>query len=166
MKFWKAGLVFLIAFLIQPSLLNMINIGGYTPNLLLCLTVIFTFVYGEEYYGPVMGAVFGLAYDLCFGDVIGPTPIALLITAVIVMQLRKFANVENVVSMMAVSLLSFVSYYLLNWILFKLAGSPLGIFYAFSYSLWVMLYSLAVITIVYVIMMRKGRKLHGRNRYY
>ena len=39
MRYWKAGLIFLIAFLIQPSLLNMINIGGYTPNLLLCLVV-------------------------------------------------------------------------------------------------------------------------------
>ena len=47
MRYWKAGLIFLIAFLIQPSLLNMINIGGYTPNLLLCLVVIFSFIYEE-----------------------------------------------------------------------------------------------------------------------
>ena len=48
MKYWKAGIIFLIAFLIQPSLLNMINIAGYTPNLLLCLVVIFSFIYEDE----------------------------------------------------------------------------------------------------------------------
>ena len=60
MRYWKAGIIFLIAFFIQPSLLNMINIGGYTPNLLLCLTVIFSFLYEKEYYGPLLGAVSGL----------------------------------------------------------------------------------------------------------
>ena len=49
MRYWKAGVIFLIAFLIQPSFLNLINIAGYTPNLLLCLRVIFTFLYDGEY---------------------------------------------------------------------------------------------------------------------
>lgn len=45
MRYWKAGIFFLIAFFTQNSLLNMVNIGGYTPNLLLCLVVIlFVFV--------------------------------------------------------------------------------------------------------------------------
>ena len=57
MRYWKAGVIFLIAFLIQPSFLNLINIAGYTPNLLLCLTVIFTFLYDGEYYGPVLSLI-------------------------------------------------------------------------------------------------------------
>ena len=64
MRYWKAGIIFIIAFLIQPSLLNMISIGGYTPNLLLCLVVIFSFIYEEEMYGIVYGAVFGVLYDI------------------------------------------------------------------------------------------------------
>ena len=72
----------MIAFLIQPSLLNMINIGGYTPNLLLCLVVIFSFIYEEEMYGVVFGSLFGVLYDVCYSDVIGPAPIAFLVVAV------------------------------------------------------------------------------------
>ena len=77
MKYWKAGIFFLIAFFTQNSLLNMVNIGGYTPNLLLCLVVIFSFLYEKDMYGLVYGAVFGLIYDACYSYVIGPTPIAL-----------------------------------------------------------------------------------------
>lgn len=50
MRYWKAGIFFLIAFFTQNSLLNMVNIGGYTPNLLLCLVVIFSFLYEKDMY--------------------------------------------------------------------------------------------------------------------
>ncbi len=165
MRYWKAGIIFLIAFFIQPSLLNMINIGGYTPNLLLCLTVIFSFLYEKEYYGPLLGAVSGLLYDICYSYVIGPTAIALLLTAVIVMALRQYANVENIISMWVVSVLSFLSYYLINWILYKITGSPEGIIYALSHSVWTIVYSMAVITAMYILMIRKVDRYH-KDRYY
>ena len=66
MKYWKAGIFFLIAFFIQTSLLNLISVGSYTPNLLLCLVVIFSFLYEKDMYGLVYGAVFGLIYDACY----------------------------------------------------------------------------------------------------
>ena len=165
MRYWKAGIIFLIAFFIQPSLLKMINIGGYTPNLLLCLTVIFSFLYEKEYYGPLLGAVSGLLYDICYSYVIGPTAIALLLTAVIVMALRQYANVENIISMWVVSVLSFLSYYLINWILYKITGSPEGILYALSHSVWTIVYSMAVITAMYILMIRKVDRYH-KDRYY
>ncbi len=165
MRYWKAGIIFLITFFIQPSLLNMINIGGYTPNLLLCLTVIFSFLYEKEYYGPLLGAVSGLLYDICYSYVIGPTAIALLLTAVIVMALRQYANVENIISMWVVSVLSFLSYYLINWILYKITGSPEGILYALSHSVWTIVYSMAVITAMYILMIRKVDRYH-KDRYY
>ena len=89
MKYWKAGIFFLIAFFIQTSLLNLISVGSYTPNLLLCLVVIFSFLYEKDMYGLVYGAVFGLIYDACYSYVIGPTPIALLLPAVLVLVLRE-----------------------------------------------------------------------------
>ena len=143
----------------------MINIGGYTPNLLLCLTVIFSFLYEKEYYGPLLGAVSGLLYDICYSYVIGPTAIALLLTAVIVMALRQYANVENIISMWVVSVLSFLSYYLINWILYKITGSPEGILYALSHSVWTIVYSMAVITAMYILMIRKVDRYH-KDRYY
>ena len=154
MRYWKAGVIFLIAFLIQPSFLNLINIAGYTPNLLLCLTVIFTFLYDGEYYGPLFGTVF-----------IGPTAIALLIVSALVLLLRSFANVENIISMWVVSVLAFLSYYLINWGLFKIAGSPAGLLYVLSYSIWVICYSMVVITVMYLFMIKKTERYH-KDRYF
>ena len=57
MKSWKAGIFFLIAFFIQCSFLNVISIAGYTPNLLLCLVIVFSFLYEEQIYGLLYGVL-------------------------------------------------------------------------------------------------------------
>lgn len=165
MRYWKAGLIFLIAFLIQPSLLNMINIGGYTPNLLLCLVVIFSFIYEEEMYGIVFGSFFGVLYDVCYSDVIGPAPIAFLVVAVGIMMAREYVNIENIFNMWIVSILSFCTYYLINWGLHRLAGNPIGIMYVFGKVPWIILYSMVVITIIYLILIKKAVR-YRRDRYF
>ena len=155
----------MIAFLIQPSLLNMINIGGYTPNLLLCLVVIFSFIYEEEMYGVVFGSLFGVLYDVCYSDVIGPAPIAFLVVAVGIMMAREYVNIENIFNMWIVSILSFCTYYLINWGLHRLAGNPIGIMYVFGKVPWIILYSMAVITMIYLILIRKAVR-YRRDRYF
>ena len=165
MKYWKAGIIFLIAFLIQPSLLNMINIAGYTPNLLLCLVVIFSFIYEDEMYGVVYGAAFGVLYDVCYSQVIGPTPIALTVVAICIILAREYANIENIINMWIVSIISFIAYYLMNWGLHRIAGNPIGIVYVFGKVPWIILYYMVVITIIYLILIRKVVK-HHRDRYF
>ena len=165
MRYWKAGLIFLIAFLIQPSLLNMINIGGYTPNLLLCLVVIFSFIYEEEMYGIVFGSFFGVLYDVCYSDVIGPAPIAFLVVAVGIMMAREYVNIENIFNMWIVSILSFCTYYLINWGLHRIAGNPIGIIYVFGKVPWIIFFSMVVITIIYLILIRKAVR-YRRDRYF
>ena len=88
MKYWKAAILFTIAFLIQASLLNLVSIGGVTPNLLLCLVVVFSFLYEDELYGIIFGAVFGVAYDICFSSVTGYTAIALVLTSLMILIVR------------------------------------------------------------------------------
>ena len=165
MKSWKAGIFFLIAFFIQCSFLNVISIAGFTPNLLLCLVVVFSFLYEEQIYGLLYGAVFGIFYDICFADVVGPTPIALALVALVIFALREYANVENVVNMWFTALLSVVLYSVLNWGLRHLAGNPIGIVYVLKTLPWITLYSLAVITILYAILIRKMTR-HRKDRYF
>ncbi|MBQ9961321.1 MAG: rod shape-determining protein MreD [Firmicutes bacterium] len=165
MKYWKAGLAFLVAFLIQPSFLNVISIGGYTPNLILCLVVIFSFLYEEELYGVVFGAIFGLLYDICYSNVIGPTPIALVIVAFCIIFAREFANIENIVNMWVASALSFVGYYVINWVLIHIAGNPIGLSVVFGHIPWVTLYSMIVITIMYKFLIKRVVRYH-KDRYF
>jgi rod shape-determining protein MreD len=165
MRYLKVGFFFLIAFLLQTSLLNMINIGGYTPNLLLSLVIILSFLYKDEMYGITYGTIFGLLYDICFGYVIGPTPISLLLTALVVLIVREYANIENIVSMWVVSAFSFVFYYVVNWGLYRISGISVGLMYALSNSMWVILYSMVVVTLIYIKTIKEVVK-HHKDRYF
>lgn len=165
MKSWKAGIFFLIAFFIQCSFLNVISIAGYTPNLLLCLVIVFSFLYEEQIYGLLYGVLFGVFYDICFVDVVGPTPIALVLVALVIFVLREYANIENIVNMWVASLLSILLYYALNWGLQHLAGNPIGLLYVLKTLPWITLYSLSLMTVLYLILLRKMTR-HRKDRYF
>ena len=165
MKSWKAGIFFLIAFFIQCSFLNVISIAGYTPNLLLCLVIVFSFLYEEQIYGLLYGVLFGIFYDICFADVVGPTPIALVLVALVIFVLREYANIENIVNMWVTSLLSILFYYALNWGLQHLAGNPIGLLYVLKTLPWITLYSLSLMTVLYLILLRKMTR-HRKGRYF
>ena len=165
MKYWKASLFLLAAFFIQTSLLNLISIAGCTPNLILCMVVVLSFLYENEMYGVVFGAVFGLLYDICYSSVIGPTAISLVLVAILILVLREYANIENIVNMWVISAVSIVLYYGMNWGLFHMAGNPIGFVYVIKALPGVFLYSFTVVTLIYLILIRKAVK-HRRDRYF
>ena len=165
MKYWKAGAAFLAAFLIQTSLLNVIMIKGYTPDLLLCLVIVFSFLYEDEMYGVIFGAFFGVLYDICYSSVIGPVPIALVIVAILILVFREYANIENVINLWVVSVISIVLYYFLNWVLHFIGGNPIGIVYVLRDLPWTGLYSLFVITVIYFVLIRKVVR-YSKDRYF
>ena len=165
MRYWKVGAAFTAAFIVQTSLLNVISIKGYTPNLLLCLVVVCTFLYEDGRYGIIFGAAFGLLYDVCFSSVLGPTALALLTTSAVILIVREFANIENIVNLWIVSVLSLFIYYLVGWGLFRLGGNPQGFIYVLKMLPWTGLYSMAVITAVYLVLIRKVAK-HRKDRYF
>ena len=111
------------------------------------------------------GAFFGVLYDICFSEVVGPMPIALVLVALIILALREYANVENIMNMWIVSLISIILYYVLNWGLKHLAGNPIGIVYVLKTLPWITLYSLLIITVLYLILIRKTVK-HRKDRYF
>ena len=155
MKSWKAGIFFLIAFFIKCSFLNVISIAGYTPNLLLCLVIVFSFLYEEQIYGLLYGAMFGVFYDICFA----------VLVALVIFVLREYANIENIVNMWVTSLLSILLYYALNWGLQHLAGNPIGLLYVLKTLPWITLYALSLMTVLYLILLRKMTR-HRKDRYF
>lgn len=165
MRYLKAGAAFLVAFLIQGSLLNLFSIAGHTPNLLLCLVIMLSFLYEDELYGLVFGAAFGIIYDVCYSVVIGPTPIALLIIAILVIGMRYYANVENTISMFVVSAIACILYYIINWGLYSIAGSPIGLGNVLISSAITIVYSLLVNYVIYKLLIKRVVK-HHKDRYF
>ena len=164
MRHVRIGAVFLIAFLIQPSLLNVINIEGYTPNLILCMTILYTFLYEEDIHGVVFGSVFGVLYDMMYSNVIGPMPISLVLVSIGIVVVREFTNIENIINMWAVSFVSVLAYYFMNWGLHHLAGNPVGLGVVFNQVPAIALYSLVIITVMYMILIKRVVR-HHRDRY-
>ncbi len=155
------GLLFLAAFLTQTSLLNLLSIGGYTPNLLLCLVIVVTFLGGEHLDGMVYGVLFGLLYDLVYSNVIGPAPIGMLLVAAGILALRRVIDRENVLHLWLVSAPAIAVYYGVNWGLCHLAGNPVGFRYVMERVPWSSLYSLVVLTIFYAVAIRY---IHSKRR--
>lgn len=165
MKYWKAALMCLGAFLIQASLLNLISIKGYTPNLILGLVVVLSFLYESEMYGLVFGATFGCLYDLCFGTVVGPTAIALVLVSIFIFIAREYANIENIVNMWIVSIISIFIFYGFDWVFQRMAGNPIGFVYALKALPLVSIYTFIFITILYLVLVRKVSR-HRKDRYF
>ncbi len=165
MNYRKAIVMFVIAFLVQTSLLNVIMIKGYTPNLLLCLVVTISFLYENKTYGIVLGAIFGVLYDICFSTVVGPTALCLVIVAAFILLVRETVNIENIINMWVVATISIAVYYVLNWLLIHLTGNPLGILYMLTKLPGEYIYSIIVITILYLILLRLSDR-HRRDRYF
>jgi len=164
MNYLKIGAIFLIGFIIQPSLLNLITVGGYTPNLLLGLVILFSFLFEEEVYGVVFGALFGVFYDIMYGVVIGPTPIALVGVAIIILIIREHANIENIVNLWLISLGGIVGYYIFNWGLNRVAGNPIGIKLVLSHIPVILIFTMLFITVMYLVMRKKVIR-HHKDRY-
>lgn len=165
MKYLKAGAAFLVAFLLQGSLLNMFSIAGHTPNLLLALVVMMSFLYEKEMIGITYGALFGLIYDMCYCDILGPTAIAFVITSACVLIMRYYANVENIISMSGVSIIAFVIFYIAHWGLMTFAGNTIGLGYVLLNSILTMIYTLVINIVIYKVLIKSVVK-HHKDRYF
>ena len=65
------GILIIICFVLQTSLLPLIEIANINPNLLLILTVSFGLMRGRM-EGMFVGFFCGFLYDIYFGFIIGP----------------------------------------------------------------------------------------------
>lgn len=165
MKWWKAAIAFLVAFLIQNTFLNLIAIKGIAPNLLLCLVVVFSFFYAKESYGIIGGAIIGLIYDICYSQTLGVTAIPLVFAGLTTIFMSRYANLENTVSFLIASVSAFLVYFLGNWALTAISLGGIGILYAFFHSVFPMIFTILVSLIVYKIMVKKVIKYH-KDRYF
>ncbi len=70
MKAAHYGIWLILLSALQPTLLNYITIYGAKPNLFLIFVILAAF-FGGKKDGAVVGAIFGMIYDLLLGKTIG-----------------------------------------------------------------------------------------------
>lgn len=163
MKVRYAIIIFLVAFFMQGTILNLFSVYGTTPNLILCLVVIFSFLY-EDNNGLILGVVFGLLTDLCMTHYMGATAFCLLVVSLLVSLLRENINKENIISIIIVSIGSTVIFNLIYFVINMCFGSIYSITYWLKLQPLYIIYNSAIVLILYLIFIKRVVK-YRNDRY-
>ena len=164
MKIRIAALLFMGAFLIQGSLLNLLAIMGVTPNLLLCLVITLTLLYNSD-RAIYLGAAFGILYDLVYSDVIGVASIGQLMAGFLTWKARQLLNPENILSILILSSAGTVLYNLLYWGIVNLFRDQFGLLDFLKLQPGYVAYNMAVMILLYLGLINRAIR-HRNDRYY
>ena len=158
-------LIYLAAFFLQPFLQNLIPPIGNNVNLILCLTVMFVFVFEEPGQGIFFGSVFAMLNDLFYGQYTGPAALAMALTGLAVYGLKYFAHIENFVNAIVFMVGATLVFAAIYWGIYAAIDST----YTFGYAMRSVLPQTVINSVVglgvYLVLIRRAIK-HRRDRYY
>ncbi|MDR3295525.1 MAG: rod shape-determining protein MreD [Clostridiales Family XIII bacterium] len=157
-----AALIFAVAFIVQATVLRYAAVQGQSPNLLLCLAVIFAFLY-EKPYGLVLGAVSGVLWDMEFGTVTGVSGISFMAAALSAAWLKQYLNHEFLLPALLGGLLGSVLNSAVFWGLYKLTGAPHTWAYILGIQPVLIGYNL-VLTLILQLIFRRGVIRHRKDK--
>ena len=152
--------MFLAAFILQSTVMNYFKIFEVSPNLILCLVVIFSFLY-EGYHGIIYGLAFGFVSDICFAPVIGIASASNFAAALICIEMKRYLYKESRVSVIIVSMMGTAVYALLYWSLYRMLGSGSDFFYVMEKQAVLLVYHVAVALVLYQIVIRSVIRRRG-----
>ncbi len=155
MNYAKAFLIFLLSFILQGSVANLLAIQGATPNFLLCLVVLFSFLYDEENYGLILGLLFGLVYDICYMPYVGATSIGLFFLAFAVVLARELLNRENIGTIIIITAVGTLVFNFYMWCVYAILGSNMSILYMLEKQPLRILWNVVVNGILYALVIKK-----------
>lgn len=164
MKIRVAALIFTVVFLVQGTLLNMIDIGGVTPNLILCLVIALTFFYENE-LAIYLGVVFGIIADICFSDMVGMASLAYLVVGFLIVKVRNTLNKESLISSVILGLSGTLLFNFFCWALRQLLGNSYDLIQFLKLQPLYLLYNLMVMIFLYFIFVNRVVR-HRSDRYY
>jgi rod shape-determining protein MreD len=164
MRWYISAPVFFVAFLVQITLLGGIELWGHSPNLLLCMVSVFSFLYIRP-YGLIMGVAFGALLDVATSWYFGPQAISFVIAFLIA---RPFSRVFNhewfFPQVIIVAIATPVNVFLL-WGMGRIAGSPVHIRFALESLPSLLIMHCVLVVILHFIFVRSVIR-HGIDRKY
>lgn len=165
MKYRYGVIAFAAAFLLQATLMNNIRIFGATPNLLLCLTIVISFLYDSGFTGIVLGVIFGFLYDLCFAQYSGVSSLAIFFVGFAVMLASDLMNKERAVALVIVTGAGTFLYDLIYWCIRAAMGTSYTFMHMLALQPLYICCNIPVALIFYFIAIKKVVR-HRQDRYY
>ncbi len=151
MSLLKVSLLYGVAWLLQASLLNLVAIGGITPHLILCLTLVVVFHYNGGYKVAPVALVAMLLADVTQGQYVGVGAMALFATMGVVLLLRRSLNPDGLMALVCAVVIGVMAYYTVYWVIMHFMGNPLSLLYVWKKSLLLALYDEVVCVILFLI---------------
>lgn len=156
MTYRFAFLLFFIGFLLQSTVMRHLAIFGYSPNLLLCLVVVLSFLMPDE-TAIVLGVIFGFLQDVLFSEIVGVTALAFLLIAALVRELKRYLYREHLLSLISITLTGTILHAFVVWGIMAMFGSNLSIA-TVALSLTVLIpYQFAVVWVMHRFLVKKMR---------
>jgi rod shape-determining protein MreD len=164
MRWYLAVPVFFAAFIIQTVLFPWFELWGYSPNLLLCMTCVFSFLYRTP-YGITVGVPFGALLDVATSWHFGPQAISCVIAFLIARPFGKVFNREWFLPQIAIVAIATPVNVFVMWGMGRLAGSPVHVRFAVESLPALLLMHCALAVILHFIFVRSIIR-HGIDRKY
>lgn len=165
LKLRYAIALFLFGFFLQSTVMHHFAIFGVSPNLVLCLTIVFSFLY-EGYHGMVLGLIFGIIGDLCFSPLIGVSAMSCFLVALMCLKLKQYLYVENRFSILIVSSAGTFCYGVLIWGITTVFGLGVHLLFALEFYAILLLYHGVITMLFYHLMKRSAIKHHSDHYMY
>lgn len=140
--------------------MNHFSVFGMSPNLILCLVVIFSFLY-EGYHGLLFGILFGLADDIGFAQVIGVAALSNFAVALICIGMKRYLYKDSRISVTVVSVIGTTVYALLYWSVSTMLGAGADFLFVVEKSAVLLVYHIAVTLAVYQLVIRSVIRHRG-----
>lgn len=163
MKYRYAFLSFLVAFILQSTITIHFSLFGASPNLVLCLVALFSFLY-EKPYGMVMGILFGLILDICFAPVIGVSALGFFLVALVLGAIRHLLYQENLLSVIFTGIISTGIYQVCGYLCYFLLGMGYHPLFVLRQTLVLLVWHMVLLTVMYLMIARRMEK-YPNDRY-
>lgn len=122
----KIGLIVLLNFILQGTILPFLSIAGIVPNTALILVIAFTLIAGKE-TGAVVAIAAGFLQDIFYSEVIGINAITLFAIALMVGSLDKKVFKENLILPVAITIVATFAHYIIQFFFVYFLGVDINI---------------------------------------
>ena len=128
----KRFILIVAAFFLQPFFTALLP-GVLVPNLLFCILMIMAASMDpEDLVAPmILVSILSLLQDIYYSQYIGVGVISLMVTMLVVIWIKRLANIENPIFLVLLVLITNLVYAVIYWGIYALLSSP----YSFMYML-------------------------------
>ncbi len=128
MKYRNAFLFFLAGFLLQSTLVLNFSVAGVTPNFILCLTVLFSFLY-QGNQGLTYGVIFGILQDVGGSVLVGPSAMLYFLIALLMSEIRHYLYRDSILNLFFAAAIGTGLYYPTLWLILMVFRGNYGFLY-------------------------------------